>query len=161
MTDLVALAAELLPGAAWVGGRPAAPEGPEGAGRSIAWVRILRARVPAFDALDPGDLVIAPASALAVVAPGESELRELVAALAAVPVSGVLLVEGEAGEVGHAGAAREPAGGVPVVGAPRAVTSASTRPPNSRSKSTWRSDRPTRSRRPSELSRAQMRRRGR
>src|SRR5207302_7990893 len=61
VTDLAALAAELLPGATWVGpeGRGAAAGG---RGRAIAWVRILRARVPAFDALDAGDLVIAPAS---------------------------------------------------------------------------------------------------
>ena len=90
MTDLATLAAELLPGAEWLS---AVPPG----ARPIAWVRVLRARVPAFDALDPGDLVVAPASALAVVAPGEDELRELVAALAAVPVSGVLLVEGDPG----------------------------------------------------------------
>ena len=89
MTDLAALAAELLPGATWVAGeRPSRP---------IAWVRVLRARVPAFDALEPGDLVIASGSALAVVAPGEGELRELVVALAAVPVSGVVLVDAEAG----------------------------------------------------------------
>jgi purine catabolism regulator len=99
MTDLNALAAELLPGATWVGKSAGHPAGGRdrsgGDAHPIAWVRILRARVPAFDALDPGDLVIAPASALAVVAPGETELRDLVAALAAVPVSGVLLVEGE------------------------------------------------------------------
>ena len=89
MTDLASLAAELLPGATWLG--------EAGPARPIAWVRVLRARVPAFDALDPGDLVVAPASALAVVAPGEGELRELVAALAAVPISGVLLVEGDPG----------------------------------------------------------------
>ncbi len=87
MTDLAAVAAELLPGARWVG----EPQ----AGRAVAWVRVLRARVPAFDALDPGDLVIAPASALAVVAPGDRELRDLAAALAAVPVSGVLLIDGD------------------------------------------------------------------
>lgn len=92
MTDLATLAAELLPGATWVG---EGVGGDAAARRPVAWVRVLRARVPAFDALDPGDLVIAPASALAVVAPAALELRELVAALAAVPVSGVLLVEGE------------------------------------------------------------------
>lgn len=98
MTDLAALAAELLPGAVWVGSRPTGSD--EARNRPIAWVRVLRARVPAFDALDAGDLVIAPASALAVVAPGEAELRELVTALAAVPVSGVLLVEGDASAPG-------------------------------------------------------------
>jgi len=89
VTDLAAVAGELLPGAAWIGDRSAATA------RSIAWVRVLRARVPAFDALEAGDLVIAPASALAVVAPGPPELRDLVAALAAVPVSGVVVTEGE------------------------------------------------------------------
>jgi PucR family transcriptional regulator, purine catabolism regulatory protein len=88
VTDLASLAAELLPGATWVAG--------ERPGRPIAWVRVLRARVPAFDALEPGDLVIAAGSSLAVVAPGVAELRDLVAALAAVPVSGVLLVDTEA-----------------------------------------------------------------
>ncbi len=90
MTDLAALAAELLPTAELT-----APG--DDAGRSIVWVRVMRARVPAFDALEPGDLVIAPAAALAVVAAGASELAELATALAAVPVSGVLLVEGDAG----------------------------------------------------------------
>ncbi len=114
MTDLAALAAELLPGAAWIGG---ASRGPAAGDRSIAWVRVLRARVPAFDALDPGDLVIAPASSLAVVAPGERELAELVGALGAVPVSGVLLVEADASPAGSnaldAAAAAIGAAGIP------------------------------------------------
>lgn len=114
MTDLAALAAELLPGATWIGG---AGRGPAAGDRSIAWVRVLRARVPAFDALDPGDLVIAPASSLAVVAPGERELVALVDALGAVPVSGVLLVESEATPTGSsaldAAAAAIDAAGIP------------------------------------------------
>jgi purine catabolism regulator len=114
VTDLAALAAELLPGAAWIGG---ASRGPAAGDRSIAWVRVLRARVPAFDALDPGDLVIAPASSLAVVAPGERELAELVGALGAVPVSGVLLVEADASPAGSnaldAAAAAIGAAGIP------------------------------------------------
>jgi len=100
VTDLASLAAELLPGATWVAG--------ERPGRPIAWVRVLRARVPAFDALEPGDLVIASSSALAVVAPGAAELRELVAALAAVPVSGVLLVDTEPSAAGPFAAAGVP-----------------------------------------------------
>ena len=92
MTDLAALAGELLPNAAWIGDRAAATA------RPIAWVRVLRARVPAFDGLDAGDLVVAPPSALAVVAPGPAELRELISALAAVPVSGVLVPTTEAAE---------------------------------------------------------------
>lgn len=91
MTDLGVLTEELLPGAT----RP--ERGGPPPDRPIAWVRVMRARVPAFDALEPGDLVIVPAAALAVVAPGPAELRELVAALAAVPVSGAVLVEGEPG----------------------------------------------------------------
>jgi purine catabolism regulator len=92
VTDLAAIAAELLPSATWV--TQAAP-------RQVAWVRVLRARVPAFDALDAGDLVVAAASALAVVAPGPAELDAFVAALAAMPVSGIVLVEGEAGPGGE------------------------------------------------------------
>jgi purine catabolism regulator len=91
VTDLAALADELFPGAprsAPKGGR-AAPQ--------IAWVRVMRARVPAFDALEPGDVAIVPATALGVVAPGPTELADLVAALAAVPVSGAILAEGESG----------------------------------------------------------------
>jgi hypothetical protein len=103
MTDLVSLASELLPGAAVIGDKAAA------GARQIAWVRVLRARVPAFDALEPGDLVIAPPSALAVVAPGAAELEALVRALAAVPVSGVLVPEG-AGAPGSISATLRAAG---------------------------------------------------
>jgi PucR-like helix-turn-helix protein len=90
MTDLAELASEVLPGAAWVSGRGSPA-------RQIAWVRTMRGRVPAFDALDPGDLVIVPAAALAVVAPSAAEGQSIVAALAAVPVSGAILVDGEPG----------------------------------------------------------------
>jgi hypothetical protein len=54
----------------------------------------MHGRVPTFDALEPGDLVIAPASVLAAAAPGRAELDALAAMLAAVPVSGVLLPDG-------------------------------------------------------------------
>lgn len=87
MTDLAALAAELLPGSQVLGGDAAAQ-------RSIAWVRVMHARVPPFDALESGDLVIAPGTALAVVAPGRIELEALAATLAAVPVAGALLPDG-------------------------------------------------------------------
>jgi PucR family transcriptional regulator, purine catabolism regulatory protein len=118
MTDLATLAAELLPGATWVGGPAARGEVSAPHDRAVAWVRVLRARVPAFDALDPGDLVIAPASILAAVAPGAGELRELVSALAAVPVSGVLLVEGETFSLDTAAAVLAEAG-VPALRLPR------------------------------------------
>jgi purine catabolism regulator len=90
VTELSELQAELLPAA-----RPAGAAATEA--RPIAWVRVLKSRVPAFDALDAGDLAIVPAGPLALIAPGADELRALADALAAARVSGVLLVEGEAG----------------------------------------------------------------
>ena len=105
MTDLAALADELFPGAARTkagGARGSAGREGDGAAQQIAWVRVMRGRVPAFDALEPGDLVIVPASALRVVAPGAGELEALVAALSAVPVSGAILAEGEADGEGSA-----------------------------------------------------------
>ena len=86
MTDLAELAVAMLLGARSVGAQPATP-------LPITWVRVMRARVPAFDALEPGDLAIVPASALAVVAPGDEEVRAFAAACAAARVSGLLLVD--------------------------------------------------------------------
>jgi hypothetical protein len=63
--------------------------------RAVTWVRVLKARVPAFDALDPGDLAIIPGPALAVVAPGIAETDALAAALARARVPAVLLIEGD------------------------------------------------------------------
>jgi hypothetical protein len=64
----------------------------------VGWVRVLRARVPAFDTLEVGDLVVVPASALAVVAPSTTERDDLIAAFAAAGVSAVLVTIGaEAG----------------------------------------------------------------
>jgi len=84
--DLAELGAALYPGARRV-------EGPVGG--SISWVRVMRARVPAFDALEAGDLAIVPAAALAVVAPGQEEARALAEGCAAAGVSGVVLVTAE------------------------------------------------------------------
>jgi len=108
--DLAELGAALLPGARSVGGAgeaggaagAAAATGSAGAagaagGGPITWVRVMKARVPAFDALDPGDLAIVPASALAVVAPGRDELLAFVEACVSARLSGLLLVEGEDG----------------------------------------------------------------
>jgi purine catabolism regulator len=61
-------------------------------GVSVGWVRVMRARVPAFDALDPGDLVIVPPAALAVVAPDGPSVAALADALADGDVAGVLAV---------------------------------------------------------------------
>ena len=89
MTDLADVRAELLPSA-----RPAGTASL--AGRPISWVRVMKARVPAFDALEPGDLLIVPASLLALMAPTGEERAALAAALAAAPVSGVVLLTAEA-----------------------------------------------------------------
>jgi hypothetical protein len=64
----------------------------------VGWVRVLRARVPAFDSLESGDLVLVPATALAVVAPGPSELTDLVAAFARARIAGIVVVGGAAGD---------------------------------------------------------------
>src|SRR5262245_1969597 len=52
----------------------------------------MRARVPAFDALEPGDVAILPASALAVVAPDPDAIRTVVRAAAEAGVGGLIVV---------------------------------------------------------------------
>lgn len=61
-------------------------------GREVTWVRVLKARVPAFEALEPGDLAILPESALATLTAGSVEPATLVEAIAAAGVAGALLV---------------------------------------------------------------------
>lgn len=78
--------------------RPIRPLADTGAAREVSWVRVLRARVPAFDALEPGALAIVPGSTLAIVAPGPSELRALVEALVRGRVAALLIVQGDAPE---------------------------------------------------------------
>ncbi len=58
----------------------------------VGWVRVLRSRVPALDVLEPSDLVIVPATAIAVVAPGPADIRDLVQTLARSDALGLLLV---------------------------------------------------------------------
>jgi PucR family transcriptional regulator, purine catabolism regulatory protein len=65
--------------------------------REVGWVRVLKPRVPAFDALETGDLAIIPAAALAVVAPRPAQIEDLAVALARARVPAVLLVEGDTG----------------------------------------------------------------
>lgn len=101
MTDLAELVAAMLPGAVLTGAAAARP-GP------ISWVRVMRARVPAFDALEPGDLAIVTASALAVVAPGAEEVRAFAAACAAARVSGLVLIERDPERSDASGSAQSP-----------------------------------------------------
>src|SRR5688500_12537960 len=60
----------------------AAELAPERADREVGWVRVLKPRVPAFEALETGDLAIIPGAALAVVAPRVAQVEELAVALA-------------------------------------------------------------------------------
>lgn len=70
---------------------------PERAEREVGWVRVLKPRVPAFEALEAGDLAIIPGAALAVVAPRAAQIEELAVALVRSRVPAVLLVEGDTG----------------------------------------------------------------
>jgi purine catabolism regulator len=63
-----------------------------GAGTELAWVRLMKARVPAFDALEAGDVAILPSAAISVVAADRRGIADLVAACAAAGVAGLLLV---------------------------------------------------------------------
>lgn len=79
-------------------------------GATVGWVRVLRARVPALDAPEPGDLIVVPVSALAIVAPSASLIVELVVALARSRVAGLLVVGPDvhgAAESGDRGPAAE------------------------------------------------------
>ena len=75
MTKLHDLHRALFPTArvAGTGGTDLAPERAE---REVSWVRVLKPRVPAFDALEVGDLAIIPGPALAVVAPGPAQIHD-------------------------------------------------------------------------------------
>ncbi|HYX11722.1 MAG TPA: helix-turn-helix domain-containing protein [Candidatus Acidoferrum sp.] len=88
MAALGELAATLLPNAVAV--RPLDATERD---RDIAWVRVLKARVPAFDVLDSGDLVVVPASALDVVAREPADVPALADALAGAGVAAVIVVD--------------------------------------------------------------------
>ncbi|MDQ6795384.1 MAG: hypothetical protein M3067_11320, partial [Chloroflexota bacterium] len=94
MATLDELREALLPGA-----RSVTPAGSAGSGRSpeVGWVRVMKSRVPAFDALERGDLAIVPSSALAVVAPSPADVTALVEACARSRIGGLLLVESDEG----------------------------------------------------------------
>ena len=70
---------------------------PDRAEREVGWVRVLKPRVPAFEALETGDLAIIPGAALTVVAPRPAQIEDLAVALARARVPAVLLVEAETG----------------------------------------------------------------
>lgn len=100
MTTLAALARAILPGARSVGSPAPATSGTPGSpiddgGPTVTWVRVMRSRVPAFEGLEPGDLAIVPAAALAVVAPDRDSRRQLAAACRDAGAAGLLLVDGD------------------------------------------------------------------
>ena len=72
-------------------------DGPRG-DREVGWVRVLKPRVPAFEALDSGDLAIVPATSLAIVAPNSEDADDLVDAFEGASVPAILLVEGDRGD---------------------------------------------------------------
>jgi PucR family transcriptional regulator, purine catabolism regulatory protein len=89
VATLAELRAAVFPGVRDVGAKTPKPP------RDVAWVRVMKARVPAFDALDAGDVAIVPASALDVVAPSPGDLDALVTALAGAPVAAIVLVDAD------------------------------------------------------------------
>lgn len=108
MASLHDLQRALFPSARPVGGSVLSAERGD---REVGWVRVLRSRVPAFEGLDGGDLVIIPGPALAVVAPDVARIQEVAGALARAAVPGVLLVGDDGREPLLAlGAAAEAAG---------------------------------------------------
>jgi len=91
MATIEELRAAVLPGARWLAAGPdVAPS--TATTVDLAWVRLMRARVPAFDALEPGDLAVVPRAALAVVAPDRDALSALVRGFIDAGVGGVVLV---------------------------------------------------------------------
>ncbi|HET7678314.1 MAG TPA: helix-turn-helix domain-containing protein [Candidatus Limnocylindrales bacterium] len=69
----------------------AASPGEGAAPREVAWVRVLRSRLPAFEALEPGDLAIAPASAVAALEASGVEPAAIVEALLRAGAGGVVV----------------------------------------------------------------------
>ncbi len=82
--DVVPTATWLSPAGAGAGGPVPDPE--------IAWIRVLRARVPALEGLEPGDLAIVPEPVLSALDAGLADPSAIVAELARAGVAGLLLV---------------------------------------------------------------------
>jgi PucR family transcriptional regulator, purine catabolism regulatory protein len=91
MATLDDLRAAVLPGARWLAAGPdVAPS--TATSLDLAWVRLMRARVPAFDALEAGDLAIVSRAALAVVAPDAESVGALVRGCIDARIGGIVLV---------------------------------------------------------------------
>jgi len=85
---------DVLPTATWLSPEVAPPgsEGPAWPDPEIAWVRVLRARIPALEGLEAGDFAIVPDSVLSALASGPADPLAVVAELTRVGVSAILLV---------------------------------------------------------------------
>ena len=99
MATLGSVRSAIFPGAV-----PVRPLTKEEAEREIAWVRVLKARTPAFDALEPGDLAIVPGIALAAVAPNDMAIEQLADELARAGVAAALLCDARLEQAARAGA---------------------------------------------------------
>src|SRR4051794_12393515 len=91
MATLEGLRLAILPGARWLANGPAEPGSPA-RDRDLAWVRLMRARVPAFDALEPGDIAIVPLAAVPVVTPDADALAGFVDGARQAGIAGIVVV---------------------------------------------------------------------
>src|SRR4029079_2368253 len=96
MATLEGLRLAILPGSRWLTHGPDEASSPA-RDRDLAWARLMRARTPAFDALEPGDVAIVPMTAVAVVAPDRDGLLHLVATASEAGIGGPILVRDAAG----------------------------------------------------------------
>jgi hypothetical protein len=55
-----------------------APQRDDAMARTVTWVRVMRARIPAFDGMEPGDLALIPSATLASTASDAAAQRELI-----------------------------------------------------------------------------------
>ena len=83
---------------------PGAAELTRGSGRArpVNWVRVMRSRVPAFDALEPADVAVVPEAALLAVVHDEAEAAAVADELHRADVAGVVLVPAAAPDGGVA-----------------------------------------------------------
>ena len=91
MPTLTQIWRDVVPTATWVSPADVGPKSPA-PDPEIAWVRVLRARVPALEGLEPGDLAIVPEPALTALVAGGADPSVVVAEMARAGVSALLLV---------------------------------------------------------------------
>jgi hypothetical protein len=110
MASLEDLRRALVPTARVIAG-----EESDGSDRDVRWVRTMRDRAPALEALDTGDVVIVSGAALSVVAPDTHAIDALARRLADVNVPAVLCIDGGPGRDSIEALARAMADGQVIV----------------------------------------------